>query len=577
MTKNKTPKVKKELAKTDEVEIKPKNNFTITVILSVVILFAYKHFVEKPKVEVVKKQQEKLLEEASAKDDLLKQDINSIFADIERTGGSVKISTDKIQGEIDLQGARLDDITLSNYYTSVDKNEQVKLLRTGDTPYFVEHSWTSSDRSVVLPNIETIWSSDIDTITVDTPATLSWDNGKGLTFKKIISIDKDYMFNIEQSVKNETGRSISITPYTKIVKENPKPDPKKKERVSQQGPIGAIAGLLEEISYRKMKKEEEAQFSTDRGWFGLSDKFWLVGSIFEDNKNIEVKYEKINNHDVYEVMLEGDAQGLNNAETASSENKMFIGAKELSLLDRYMTEHSISQFDKAIDFGWYYFLTKPFYYILNFLGEMTKNFGLAILIFTIMLRIAMFPIANKSYASMMKMRNLQPKIKSLKEKYGTDKQKMQQKTMELYKKEQVSPMGGCLPMLLQIPIFFSLYKVLSISIEMRHAPFFGWIQDLSAADPTNIFNLFGLINWNPPSLLMIGVWPLLMGITMFLQQKMNPKPDDKSQAIAFTMMPIVFTFMMARFSSGLVIYWTFSNTFAIGQQWFFKKTHGSRK
>jgi len=276
------------------------------------------------------------------------------------------------------------------------------------------------------------------------------------------------------------------------------------------------------------------------------------------------------------MVLDGESQTINNLSKSSYEYKLFAGPKEIKTLDYYMQEEGIYNFDKVIDFGWYYFLTKPFFYILVFLGALTSNYGIAILIFTILLRIALYPLANKSYVSMIKIKKIQPKVKDLKDRFGHDKQKLQMKLMELYKKEKVSPMGGCLPVLIQIPIFFSFYKVLSVSLEMRHAPFFGWVKDWSAPDPTNLFTLFGLVDWNPPSLLMIGVWPLLMGITMFLQQRMNPKPEEKAQQIAFTLMPIIFTFMLAKFASGLVIYWTFSNVFACLQQWHLKRTLGSK-
>jgi YidC/Oxa1 family membrane protein insertase len=567
----------KELVKTDDVELKPKNNFMVTLILSMVILFAYKHFVEKPKLEVIEQKKQELIEKQKEQDLVLQEDINSVFENIDNNAGSIKINTDKLSGEISLQGAKLSNLSLNKYFTDVSKEENVKLLQKGTTPYFVEYGWKSNDKLVKLPGVNTVWSSDNEVLEANSSVTLTWDNGEGLVFSKKITLDDNYMFSVEQSLKNESGKVVAVTPYTKIVKEKQKPDPKKKERVTQQGAIGNINGVIFDKSYKKLKKEKTVENSTNGGWFGFTDKYWLVSSIFGSENSITSKYDKINGHDVYFIEIESEPQYIESLSSASYDSKLFAGAKELNLIDRYMTEQGIALFDKTIDFGWYYFLTKPFYYILNTIGGIVNNFGIAILILTIMLRIALFPIANKSYASMSKTKKIQPKVKDLKDKYGHDKQKLQMKLMELYKKEGVSPMGGCLPMLIQIPIFFSLYKVLSISIEMRQAPFFGWIHDLSAPDPTNIFTLFGLLEWNHPAILSIGVWPLLMGITMFLQQKINPKPEDKSQAHAMAFMPVLFVFMLGRFASGLVIYWTFSNIFAICQQVFFIKTHGPKK
>jgi len=561
---------KDNLKTTDDVNVQPKHNFMVTVFLAIAILLLYKHFVENPKRDAINQVIEKQAEIALKKDEELKKDPSSVFSTVPKLGEKVIINTEELIGSINLQGAVFDDLTLKKYYETANKDNNIKLLKTGTSPYFVDYGWKTNDRNLKLPDSESIWTTDNKEITTETPVNLTWDNGEGLIFHRNISIDDKYMIFVEQSVTNETGDVVSLIPFRKITKEYKLEDKKDAARF-KLGARGSLEDLLEEKVFSKITEKET--FSSNNGWFGFSDKYWFVGAIFNKHSNIEISPEVINNHNIYHMTIEGDSTSINNMDKSSYDSMLFAGAKELSTIDLYMSQYNITMFDKVINFGWYYFITKPFYYILHSLDLLFGNMGLAIVAFTILLRLAMFPIANKSYASMQAVKRLQPKMKEVKEKYGNDKQKMQLKVMELYQKEKVSPMGGIFPLFIQIPVFFSLYKVLTISIEMRHAPFFGWIKDLSMPDPTNVFTLFGIVNWNPPALLAVGAWPLMMGITMYLQQRFNPKIDDKSQRMAISMMPIVFTFMLARFASGLVIYWTLSNIFAIGQQWIFKKKH----
>jgi YidC/Oxa1 family membrane protein insertase len=564
----KTDKVKKvsndnQLAQTGQKPPARSNNFLMSILFAMLLLMAYKQFFEKPDKQIILKQQQEQQLKQEAEDKSLLQDPNSVFGNISN-GEVVKIKTDKLSGEITLKGGRFNKLILNKYYTDVSKKENITLLKSGLNPYYIDMGWKSTDKTIDLPNENSVWSADNKILTTKTPIVMTYDNGKGLTFIREISIDENYMFGIKQSVKNITGKIIPITPYTNITKEPEKQNKDDKGRNYDIGAIGAVDGVIKTAKYKALDKKENIDFKTDDGWFGFSDKYWFVGSIFQDQNNIDVSHENINSHNVYNLSMEGAVESLQDEINYTS--KIFAGPKELKLIDNYRKIYNIANFDKTIDFGWYYFLTKPFYYILQMIAGIVKNYGIAILIFTCLLRLFLYPLANKSYASMQKMKDLQPVIKEFKDKYGNDRQKMQMKTMELYKKEKVSPMGGCLPMLIQIPIFFSLYKVLSIAIELRQAPFFGWIQDLSMPDPTNMFTLFGLVDWNPPALLTIGVWPLLMGISMFFQQHLSPAPQQKEQAIVLKIMPVFFTFMLAHFASGLVIYWTFSNVLGILQQ-----------
>ena len=476
----------------------------------------------------------------------------------------INIVNQDIRGSLRLKGARFDELYLRKYRTEIDpQSPAVELLSPSQTanPYYAEFGWLSSDKSIKLPDNNTVWTAKSRELTAQTPLVLEWNNGQGLRFIRKISVDENYMFTIDQNVENNSGKTVALFPYGLINRHYEKSA--ENSSVVHEGMIGVLDSSLEEIIYTKLKKVgEKESFETNGGWAGFGDRYWFTSFILNNTDNGKVKFSHTGEN-TYQVDYVGQAVEIVPGSVGSNSIKFYAGAKEIKLLDYYTDKLNIQKFDLAVDFGWYYFLTKPFFYILDFLYHFIGNMGWAILLFAALLRLVMFPIANKSYESMSKMKKVQPKLKELQEKYKDDKVKLQQEIMETYRKEKINPAAGCLPVLIQIPIFFSLYKVLNIAIEIRHAPFVGWIQDLSAPDPLTISVLTSL---PIPGLLDIGVWPILMGISMYIQQKLNPAPANKDQARVFAMMPLIFTFMLGHFASGLVIYWTLSNILSIIQQ-----------
>ena len=476
----------------------------------------------------------------------------------------INIVNQDIRGSLRLKGARFDELYLRKYRTEIDpQSPAVELLSPSQTanPYYAEFGWLSSDKSIKLPDNNTVWTAKSRELTPQTPLVLEWNNGQGLRFIRKISVDENYMFTIDQNVENNSGKTVALFPYGLINRHYEKSA--ENSSVVHEGMIGVLDSSLEEIKYTKLKKVgEKESFETNGGWAGFGDRYWFTSFILNNTDNGKVKFSHTGEN-TYQVDYVGQAVEIVPGSVGSNSIKFYAGAKEIKLLDYYTDKLNIQKFDLAVDFGWYYFLTKPFFYILDFLYHFIGNMGWAILLFAALLRLVMFPIANKSYESMSKMKKVQPKLKELQEKYKDDKVKLQQEIMETYRKEKINPAAGCLPVLIQIPIFFSLYKVLNIAIEIRHAPFVGWIQDLSAPDPLTISVLTSL---PIPGLLDIGVWPILMGISMYIQQKLNPAPANKDQARIFALMPLIFTFMLGHFASGLVIYWTLSNLLSIIQQ-----------
>ena len=486
----------------------------------------------------------------------------------------------RLQGSVNLLGAKLDDLVLRDYREEQDpKSPLVRLLerRTDSQPYYVQFGWTAAPGSAaVLPTNETLWASS-GTLSTTSPLTLSWDNSAGLVFQIVISVDADYMFTIDQRVMNNSGSAVQLFPYARIRRDYT--PAVAGYYVLHEGFTGVLGGTLKEQKYTDNKSEGDKhdgiglQETSTGGWAGFTDKYWLTALIADAQSEQVATYRHISdNGDRYQV----DFLSKNPVTAAPGGEgvqrlKLFAGAKVVHLLDRYETADNIPHFDKAVDFGWFYFITKPFFYAIDWLNGFLGNFGLAILAFTLCLKLAFFPLANKSYRSMSKMKLLAPKIAVIKEQFKDDSAKQQQAIMQMYKTEKVNPASGCLPMLIQIPIFFSLYKVIFVTIEMRQAPFYGWIHDLSVIDPTNVFNLFGLIPFDPgiySHYLHLGAWPLIMGATMFFQQKLNPPPPDPMQAKMFQFMPLIFTFMLANFPAGLVIYWSWNNSLTILQQSF---------
>ena len=475
----------------------------------------------------------------------------------------IDIKNAALTGSIRVKGARLDNLLLEKYKQTLDADSpDVELLYPAKTaaPYYAEFGWLSSDSSLKMPDRDTMWTVKGQQLTPETPVVLEWNNGQGLKFIRKISLDQNYIFNIQQDVENNTGRSVTLFPYGLL---NRKLDNlNAATSVVHEGLIGVVDDTLKEVKYKDLVDSKAKEFKTSQGWAGFTDRYWFTAFILDGQTANTIKFSSTAK-DTFQADYVGSPLSVASGSVATNTVKLFAGAKEIKLLDKYTKSLNIPKFDLAVDFGWYYFLTKPFFYILDFLYNFIGNMGWAILLFAALLRLAMFPVANKSYDSMSKMKKIQPKIKELQEKYGDDKMKLQQATMEMYRKEKINPAAGCLPMLIQIPVFFSLYKVLNIAIEIRHAPFIGWIKDLSAPDP---LVLSAILHFPVPSLLNIGVWPIIMGITMFIQQKLNPTPTNKDQARMFALMPVIFTFMLGHFASGLVIYWTLSNVLSIIQQ-----------
>jgi YidC/Oxa1 family membrane protein insertase len=496
----------------------------------------------------------------------------------------VKIDAARVEGSIDLLGAKLDDLVLKDYHEEIAPDSPlVRLLepRSKDHPYYIQYGWTAPEgQTTKLPDNDTIWHASSDLLAPGKPVTLSWDNGAGLTFQIGLSIDDEYMFAVDQTVKNATGAPVRLFPWSRIRRDY-KPVVAG-YYVLFEGLLGVVDGTLQDTTYDKAKSEGDKHgglaydATTTGGWAGITDKYWLTSLVPDQALASKVNFRHLDDHgDHYQVdyiatdPLTAPANGA-----ISTISHVFAGAKVEAILRHYEDTLQIPLFDYAVDWGWFWFLTRPIFLAIDWLNSLMGNFGLAIMVFTVFAKALFFPLANYSYRSMSKMKLLAPKMTALRERLKDDPQKMQQEMMGLYKAEKVNPASGCLPMVVQIPVFFSLYKVIFVTIEMRQAPFFGWIHDLSVVDPTNLFNLFGLLPFDPTAIspiLHIGAWPLIMGITMFLQQKMNPPPPDPVQAKLFQFMPIVFTFMMAKFPAGLIIYWSWNNTLSVAQQWLIQR------
>ncbi len=520
----------------------------------------------------------------------------------------VTIDTEKLKGSLRLKGARIDDIILAEHTESIEEGSTlVHLLNPQGSmqPYYVDFGWIvdpSSAARIELPGGNTVWTPDASTLTVGQPVTLSWNNGTGQTFRMKINVDENYLFTVEQSVENAGSSAITLLPYGRVSRL--RTPATTGFYILHEGPLGVFNEVLEEVDYSDLVEDSREAFAktgqarrtartfeSKGGWLGITDKYWLAALIPDQKSNIKATinhsadprvlgvdedYMMLGAHR-YQTDFLGEPVEIAPGQTAGSTNNAYIGEKRLSLLDEYETQLGVTHFDLAIDFGWFYFLTKPIFLALVWLYGVVGNYGVAILLLTVGIKLIFFPLANKSYVSMSKMKKLQPKMVELRERLGDDRQRLNTEMMALYKNEKVNPMSGCLPILVQIPVFFALYKVLYISIEMRQAPFFGWIQDLSAPDPTTLFNLFGLIPWTTPDWLpMLGVWPVIMGITMYLQQKLNPAPADPVQAKVFMFLPFLFTFMLAGFPAGLVIYWAWNNSLSILQQWVIMRRMGVR-
>ncbi|KPF88009.1 hypothetical protein IP70_00535 [alpha proteobacterium AAP38] len=566
-------------------------NLVLTIVISIAILFGFHYFYERPRqmaAQAEAQRQQALQAELApptvpgttpgiAGDGAVPavRDRASVLAET----GRVAISTPSLHGSINLRGGRVDDLTLAKYKTTPDKNspEVVLLAPVGtEHPYYAEFGWVAANAgdTVALPKADTVWTASASNLTPDSPVTLSWDNGAGLVFERTFAIDANYMFTVTQRVRNETGAPVALNPYGFVQRRG---TPKVEGTyVLHEGPLAIVDGTLKEYKYGDLKEDGKTiNLSSTGGWIGITDKYWLVSLIPDQAQTTDMRVlHQTAATDIYQIDYKAPAVTVAAGAAAETTHRLFAGAKIVGLLNEYNDKLGIDSLDYAVDWGWFYFLTKPFFHGLDWLGVTIGNFGIAILVFTVFLRLAFFPIANKQYEAFAKMKKLQPKMEELKKKHGDNREALSMEMMKLYKEEKANPLAGCLPILLQIPVFFALYKVLYVTIEMRHAPFYGWIHDLSAADPTTLFNLFGLIPWDPPSMLHIGIWPLLMGATMWLQQKMNPANPDPVQQKVMMLLPFIFTYMMASFPAGLVIYWTWSNLLSIAQQWFIMRRMG---
>ncbi|MEO0391637.1 MAG: membrane protein insertase YidC [Pseudomonadota bacterium] len=582
-------------------EMHDQRNIIMAVVLSVLVILGFHYLYERPRLAAIQAQaelerqaQEERRQEQQGitrpgdsdlpqpaidtpADDIadgmtLGRDRADVLAD---STDRVKINTDRLHGSINLQGGRLDDLTLGDYYVTVERQDEVALLSPAGSeyPYYANVGWIAQADGPAVPGEDSAWQvvGDNAELSVDAPVTLQWDNGAGLTFQRVISLDEHYMFTVEQSVINATDEAVTLFPYSLASRRNV--PPAAEFFILHEGPLGVFNETLTEFGYNQMRDDAVEQagrvnerFESAGGWIGITDKYWLVSLVPEANAQITGRFTYRTTRDQYQIDLLHEGRTIEPGSTTSLTSYIFAGAKEVQLLDRYAEQYNIPRFDRAVDFGWFYFLTKPFFYALAFLFEFLGNFGLAILAFTVVIKLIFFPLANKSYKSMSALRKIQPRLLELREKYADDKVRLQQEMMKLYKEEGVNPLSGCLPILIQIPVFFALYKVLFVSIEMRHAPFYGWIQDLSVPDPTSLWNLFGALPFDGPTFLAIGAWPVLMGITMFIQMRLNPTPPDPIPAKVFMFMPVIFTFLLATFPAGLVIYWTWNNLLSIIQQ-----------
>ncbi len=562
-------------------------NLILAIILSVGVLFIWSFFFEAPEQEMLNGEIESGDVSEVNSNELDMEAIDEIERSLGITENDnigldealsadkrVKIETNSIVGSINLKGLRIDDIVLKKYNeTQEEFSEKIRVLQPIDTydGYEVTFGWIKNqDANFETPNAESIWkvSNNNATLTSNNEVEFEWSNTTGQKFVTTIGLDEDYLFDITQEVKNNSNEEIIINNASKVTR---KQAPSLSGMfILHEGLLGVLQEKLELIDYDDLKDDEETlNFESENGWVGITDKYWLAALIPDQNKSFKAIYTYDNGYIAY-------YRSLNATKVAAGsdhivESQIFIGAKEAKLIDRYQEDYGIYNFDLAIDWGWFYFLTKPLFNVIYFFSELSGNFGLAIIILTVITRIVFFPLANWSFISMAKMKMLQPEMTRIKELHKDDRAQQQQALMALYKKEKVNPISGCLPILIQIPFFFAIYKMLFVSIEMRHAPFYGWIQDLAAKDPTTIFNLFGLIPWDPPSFMIIGIWPVLMGLTMYIQQKLNPAPPDPIQARIFMFFPLFITILLAQFAAGLVIYWTTNNVLSIIQQWIINK------
>ena len=547
-------------------------NLFLAIIISMAIIFGFQLLVPQPERVPVTEEtntQESVSLDIQGTTSTILLDRNQVLEETVR----VTFDNSKIKGSINLEGGIIDDLVLEEYRETLDPTSDfigfLNPLGSEDS-YYLDTGWVSPDSSIELPNNKSKWTADKTSIGINDPVKITWTNSQNIIFEKIITLDEHYLFSVDQRVINNSDKSFDLYPFG-LSKRQGLPE-MQNFFILHEGPLSVTEGVLEEYDYDDLKEKQKIKLNSVGGWIGMTDKYWQTTIIPNQNEPIQqtYSYSFVENIDNFQTDLVGAKIVVGNGDNISHNLKLFAGPKIVSVIEQYMDEYGVQEFDRSVDFGWFYFLTKPIFHVLEFIFGYVGNFGWAIIIFTILMRICFFPLAQQSFKSMAKMKKLGPELQRLKEQYGDDRAGMQKEMMALYKREKANPIAGCLPILLQIPVFFALYKVLFVTIEMRHAPFIGWIHDLSAPDPLGLLTLFGFVDWNVPGILQlfnIGIWPILMGISMFLQQKLNPAPVDKMQAKIFMFLPIVFTFVLGGFAAGLVIYWTTNNVLSMAQQY----------
>ena len=573
-------------------------NLILAVILSAAILFGWQYFIAAPAMKAEQARnalQTKEQTHAAPTPNAVPGAVPTVSGGqahltrdmaLKASGPRIKIVTPSVDGTLELKGARFDDLRLKNYHDTADvKSPEIVLLAPKGTeyPYFVDFGWSNAPGvSQALPNDDTVWSvKSGDVLSPGKPVTLQWDNGHGLVFTRRIEVDDQFMFTVTDSILNKGAAAATLYPYALVVRDGV---PKTQNYwVLHEGFVGVAGGTLTDAKYDDFKDEgtPPKTFSSTGGWVGITDKYWMAAVAPPQNENFDGSYggHSFAGGKTYQADYRlGARTAAAGGGIASVTHHLFAGAKVVDTLRHYEHTLGIASFDMAIDWGWFRPITQPLFWVLDYFYKLLGNFGLAILLLTVAVKAVTFPIANSSAKTMAKMKKVQPEQEKIKERFADDPAKQQAAIMELYKREKVNPVTGCVPQLLVIPVFFSLYKVFFVTIEMRQAPFYGWIHDLAAPDPTSIINLFGLLPFHPPSFipafLSIGIWPILMGITQWVQTKLNPAPADPIQARMFGLMPIMFTFMFATFPAGLVIYYTWNNLLGVAQQWYIMSRNG---
>ncbi|MFL2889922.1 MAG: membrane protein insertase YidC [Pelagibacteraceae bacterium] len=552
-------------------------NVFIAITLSMAVLLFWGAFFETPKPVKQNLPQEQLQNDSNNLKNEIEPSINEILEtkkisreDSINKVDRIKIENNNIIGSISLKGGVIDDISFKNHKQNLleDKNIIFFNPKEAENGFYVETGWTSIGNKIKVPSLNSSWTvKGNKKLATNQPITLVWNNGEGISFKKIIELDEKYLFKISQVVENNSNDTVDLYPYAQITR-NKIPDDIQNFYISHEGFIGVFDDELKEDDYDDIEEKKIVR-EANNGWLGITDKYWMTALVPEQGENFKSTFLYKNGFKANYIL--NKPTKINPSSNNSNNLRLFVAAKEVETIDAYAANEKIEKLDLSIDWGWFYFFTKPLFFVIDYLFKFSGNFGIAIVLITIGIRLLFFPLANYSFRSMAKMKALQPEMVRLKEVHKGDKMKLQQEMMALYKKEKVNPASGCLPVLIQIPFFFAIYKMLFISLEMRHQPFFGWIKDLSAQDPTSLFNAFGLIPWDPPGFLIIGIWPILMGLSMWVQQKLNPAPADPIQAKIFAFFPIFLTIILATFPSGLVVYWTVNNILTIAQQWVIMK------